>query len=70
MLTSLEASSGHYSIGDVVLPMVGTGTVFPGNRTAEKLALCLMHEGLVISGINVYGYIMQIRITLLKYYYL
>ena len=38
MLSSLEASSGHYTIGDIVLPMVGTGTVFPGNRTAERLA--------------------------------
>eukprot|EP00731_Ephydatia_muelleri_P015222 Em0008g942a len=48
VLSSLEASSGHYTIGDIVLPMVGTGTVFPGNRTAERLHQMLTELGLTL----------------------
>lgn len=60
VLTSLEASSGHYSIGDVVLPMVGTGTVFPGNRTAEKLQQMLSELGLTLDSFRLRHFGMHI----------
>ena len=36
MLTSADIESGQYSLRDVVLPTVGTATILPGNRTADK----------------------------------
>ena len=36
VLTPEDISSGIYSMKDIVLPTIGTATVLPGNKTADR----------------------------------
>ena len=36
VVTQQEINSGQYSLGDVVLPLLGTSTMLPSNRVADK----------------------------------
>ena len=36
VLTQQEINSGQYSPGDVVLPLLGTKSVLPSNKVADK----------------------------------
>ena len=36
VLTRQEINSGQYSLGDVVLPLLGTKSVLPSNKVADK----------------------------------
>ncbi len=38
ILTSEDVASQRYSIGDVILPSLGTGTIFPENQVADRSA--------------------------------
>lgn len=58
-LTSSEASNGQYSIRDVVLPLAGTETVFPGNRTADRFRHLLFELGLTLASFRLRHFGMQ-----------
>lgn len=36
MLTEEDIQSGKYSVRDIVLPTVGTATILPGNKVADR----------------------------------
>ena len=36
VLTQQEINSGQYKLGDVVLPLLGTKSVLPSNKVADK----------------------------------
>ena len=48
VLTSGDIQSGRYSIRDVVLPLPGIDTIFPGNKVADWLQELLSLAGITL----------------------
>ena len=79
ILTSADVDSGLYSIRDIVLPAVGTATVFPGNKVADRyMCACVcacvcvrvvteqhfMHHGTLIFHNRLTSFLSEVGLTL------